>query len=81
MRPADPNRPVATEIVDAGDAAPSTDWLTLDSLTQGCRRLKPGTVTTYTPADAADWEGDPPTTMAEALDRIAAALAAADNKP
>lgn len=30
--------------------------------------------TAYTPAVAADWSGDPPTTVQEALDRIAAAL-------
>ena len=28
----------------------------------------------YTPASSADWNNDPPTTVQEALDRIAAAL-------
>ena len=30
--------------------------------------------TTYSPANASDWTGVPPTTVAEALDRVAAAL-------
>lgn len=30
--------------------------------------------TSYTPASAADWNGDPPSTVAAALDRLAAAL-------
>lgn len=31
-------------------------------------------LSSYTPANATDWTGTPPTTLAEALDRIAAAL-------
>jgi len=33
-----------------------------------------GASASYTPADSADWTGADPTTVAEALDRIAAAL-------
>jgi len=32
------------------------------------------TLTAYAPASPADWTGTPPATLAEALDRIAAAL-------
>jgi hypothetical protein len=32
------------------------------------------TLNAYSPAAPADWTGSPPTTLAEALDRIAAAL-------
>jgi hypothetical protein len=35
----------------------------------------------YTPANAADWSGSPPTTISEALDRIAARLASSGTGP
>lgn len=34
----------------------------------------PGDATAYTPAVGADWSDDPPATIAEALDRLAAAM-------
>jgi hypothetical protein len=52
----------------------STDQFTWKFDNDGNLTLPTGGTISYTPANPGDWEGDPPTTIQEALDRIAAAL-------
>ncbi len=61
---------MTTRALEALTGTPEADTRRIQRALSGAAR----DAARYTPADAADWTGTPPATIAEALDRIAAAL-------